>query len=109
MKELHTSETDFLTLREAAQQLRVSAPTVWRWVRDGKLAAYRLGGGAIRVRRGGLARVVARQSAKPGLGDLDKYSIALGDPNVAVDEIIAELDRFRRTAREVRNPHLFRA
>ena len=31
------------TQTEAAQHLGVSEVTVWRWIRDGKLTAYRIG------------------------------------------------------------------
>ena len=34
---------DFYTLGDAAQVLGVSRVTLWRWIRDGKLEAYRLG------------------------------------------------------------------
>lgn len=37
-----------LTARQVAEQLGVSTETVLRWVRSGKLAAFRLPGGALR-------------------------------------------------------------
>ena len=42
--------TPLLTARDVAERLGVSAETVLRWVRDGKLPAIKLPGGAIRVR-----------------------------------------------------------
>jgi excisionase family DNA binding protein len=39
-----------LTARAVAEQLGLSAETVLRWTRDGKLPAFRLPGGAIRFR-----------------------------------------------------------
>ena len=40
----------YLTVAEAAGQLRVSRTTVWRWIESGRLAAYRAGGRTIRIR-----------------------------------------------------------
>jgi excisionase family DNA binding protein len=99
MKELHTGETEYLTLKEAAAELRVSVPTVWRWVKSGKLAAYRVGGRAIRLRRGDVERMVERHPAALALDALGGRYIVLGDPNVAMEDVIAELDRFRAEQR----------
>jgi excisionase family DNA binding protein len=45
------SEPAYLTLAEAAAVLRVSRTTIWRWIADGRLPAYRAGRRAIRIRR----------------------------------------------------------
>jgi excisionase family DNA binding protein len=37
----------FLTVAEAARYLKVSEPTVWRWIRGGRLTSFKVG----RVRR----------------------------------------------------------
>ncbi len=60
-------ETDLLTKAEAAKLLKVSPVTISRWLKQGRLPAYRLGPRAIRIRR----------------ADLD----ALLDPVVAEEEI----------------------
>lgn len=52
------NEMDYATVTEAAQLLRVSVPTVWRWIDSGKLRAYRVGGRSIRIRKSDLASVV---------------------------------------------------
>ncbi len=39
-----TSER-YLTVAEVAEQLRVTTPTVWRWLRTGQLPGSRLPGG----------------------------------------------------------------
>jgi len=51
-------DTEYYTVREAAEALRVSVPTVWRWVRSGQLAAYRVGKRSIRIRKSDLFGVV---------------------------------------------------
>ncbi|MEX2236269.1 MAG: helix-turn-helix domain-containing protein [Dehalococcoidia bacterium] len=45
-----TSETPLLTIREAANRLSVSAPTIRRWIRSGKLRAQRLAGRTVRIK-----------------------------------------------------------
>jgi excisionase family DNA binding protein len=40
---------ELLTVREAAERFSVSEPTVWRYVRSGKLPAFRVGG-TVRIR-----------------------------------------------------------
>lgn len=47
------SEADaprYYTVPEAARALCVSPATIWRWIHSGKLAAYRVGPRAIRIR-----------------------------------------------------------
>ena len=41
--ELTTRQVQFLTLPEAADFLRVSHRTLYRWVREGKLKCFRVG------------------------------------------------------------------
>lgn len=43
---------DFLTVPETAELLKVSAVTVSRWLKDGRLPAYKVGPRAVRIRRG---------------------------------------------------------
>ena len=33
----------YLTVEEIADELRVSIPSVWRWIRDGRLPALKVG------------------------------------------------------------------
>ena|SRR5579885_2323538 len=44
-------DLDLITLKEAAQLLRVSEVTVRRWLKQGRLPAYHVGPRALRVRR----------------------------------------------------------
>ncbi|HEY7060472.1 MAG TPA: helix-turn-helix domain-containing protein [Chloroflexota bacterium] len=47
------SEADaprYYTVGQAARTLGVSPATIWRWIQTGKLAAYRIGPRAIRIR-----------------------------------------------------------
>ena len=55
-----------LTARVVAQQLGLSTETVLAWVRDGKLPAFRLPGGAIRFREDDLDRWLAERATSRG-------------------------------------------
>ncbi len=59
MNAMITYDNEYYTVREAAAALRVSVPTVWRWVRSGQLAAYRVGKRSIRIRKSDLGGMVA--------------------------------------------------
>lgn len=60
-------QDEFVTVSEAAKALRVSVPTVKRWVKDGRLPAYHLGPRYIRIRRADLTRVLTpmREDVSP--------------------------------------------
>ncbi|MDP9470818.1 MAG: helix-turn-helix domain-containing protein [Chloroflexota bacterium] len=34
---------DFLTIQEAADEMKISRVKIWRWIRDGKLVAHQSG------------------------------------------------------------------
>ncbi len=46
-----THEPEYYTVEEVAELLRVSQPTIRRWIRAGTLRAERVGGRTIRIRR----------------------------------------------------------
>jgi excisionase family DNA binding protein len=49
---------EYYTASEAARALRVSRTTVWRWVSEGRLAAYHVGGRTLRIRREDVKRAL---------------------------------------------------
>ena len=49
---------DLLTIPEAAAALKVSPVTIARWLKQGRLPAYRMGPRAVRIRRDDLAEVL---------------------------------------------------
>lgn len=55
---LDAQQKRYVTVAEAAKRLNVSHPTVWRWIRAGKLAAIRVGPKAIRIDEAELATLV---------------------------------------------------
>jgi excisionase family DNA binding protein len=44
-------DTDLLTIAEAAELLKVSRVTIQRWLKQGRLPAYRVGPRAVRIKR----------------------------------------------------------
>jgi excisionase family DNA binding protein len=91
-----THEHEYCTVAEVAQLLRVSKPTVWRWIASGRLPAVRRGPRAIRVRRADLYLVT--QDVRPRhpmtRAELEPYIIRGGDPTVPWQEV---LDHIRQT------------
>ncbi|MBI2908030.1 MAG: helix-turn-helix domain-containing protein [Chloroflexi bacterium] len=55
-------DLDLLTMAEAAKLLKVSAVTVQRWVKQGRLPAYQLGPRYLRIRRSDLAKMLVPTS-----------------------------------------------
>lgn len=95
-----THETRYLTVAEAAERLRVSRPTVWRWIDSGRLPAFRVGARSIRIREEDIDRVVQPVAApSPAMRRLEGqpgyWSHQQGDPNVDVDELLRRLRRTR--------------
>lgn len=52
------TETQLLTIAETARELKVSTVTVQRWLKQGRLRAYRLGPRRIRVQRTDLDKLL---------------------------------------------------
>ena len=55
---IDAQEHGYVTVAEAAKRLRVSHPTIWRWIKAGKLPAYRVGPKTIRIKEADLVTVV---------------------------------------------------
>ena len=57
---------EFMTLKEAAEELRLSVPTLKRYIYSGKLASYRTPGGGHRLRRADLAALLGAGPSAAG-------------------------------------------
>ena len=98
-----THDNPWLTVDEAARELRVSVPTVRRWIRGGRLAASRVGERSIRIRRDDLRMVSRPATAGPSakhagemLRDEHGLYIDQGDPTLTTDELLAMLRRHQK-------------
>jgi len=85
-----TDETAYATVSEAARLLRVSVPTVWRWIDSGRLPAYRVGSRSIRIRRTDLESLV-RPARPMKERTMEDKVIRLGDRAVDPKELVAAL------------------
>jgi excisionase family DNA binding protein len=87
-----TSDHDFCTIAEAADLLRVSKPTIRRWIGSGKLRAVRLAGRSIRIRRGDLEALLEPVGLRLSETQAEPYGAQVqteGDP------LIRELREFQ--------------
>ena len=64
-----TQEESWLSIAEAAEYLGISEPTIYRWMRDGKLSFYKVGD-STRFRRENLDMVVEKHT---GAHEADYY------------------------------------
>lgn len=48
----------YVTVAEAAELLKVSRSTLWRWIEQGKLPAYRLGQRRVLIKRDDLEKII---------------------------------------------------
>ena len=52
------SEADFVTVKEAAELLKLSPVTIKRWLKEGKLPYYHVGSRAVRIRKADLDAII---------------------------------------------------
>src|SRR5712692_2934833 len=57
-------DAELLTIVEAAKVLKVSTVTIHRWLKQGRLTAYRVGPRAVRISRSELTRVLSPRNGK---------------------------------------------
>jgi excisionase family DNA binding protein len=73
---------DLLTVAEAAKALRVSTITIHRWVKQGRLTAYRVGPRAVRISGSELTRLLAPHKAS-SVGPMPELSSAVAETLVS--------------------------
>lgn len=74
--ESRADEPEFYTAAEAARLLGVSVVTVWRWINEGRLRAYRVGPRKLRINREDVESVV--RPVRPALAvvEREQYGVA---------------------------------
>ena len=72
----------YITVAEAAQLLKVSRSTLWRWIDQRKLPAYRFGQRRVLIRQDDLRRLItpARGEKGGGMTEIEKERERLSRP-----------------------------
>ncbi len=92
-----TLEPDLLTVAEAAALLKVSKVTISRWLKQGRLPAYRVGPRAVRIRRADVAGLIEPVSGPAESTPNEELSASASAPtwtweSIPIDhELIASL------------------
>lgn len=86
---INSTERDYYTVPEAARILSVSPSTIWRWIKSGKLLAYRVGERSIRIKQVDLDDVISPVNSSEEPGEEPEDLFADYDPE-AVRAAIAE-------------------
>lgn len=104
-------EQDYLTVAEAATLFKVSQSTVWRWIDQDAIPAYRIGRRGIRLRRADLTRLIAparkKQEKGGGMTEIEKERERLSRPLTKEEqrEALAALEAAEHFSTELRKRH----
>lgn len=89
---------DMMTIREVAELLRVSEITVARWIKQGRLPAFRVGPRAVRIRRADVVGLMKPANAGVALNADAEPGIVLGLPMAlpSASDVEQRAEAFRR-------------
>ncbi len=85
-------ESAFLTIQEAAEILKVSEPTVWRWIDGGRLCAYRAGKRTIRIKAEDLAQILEPIGSVDGESTEDEEQTIFETMRMSLVEAASQLE-----------------
>lgn len=98
---IDAQDAGYVTVSEAATRLHVSHPTIWRWIKAGRLRAYRVGPKHIRIKEADLAAVIQPAARRMEVAPLTEEERQRG---LAV---FAELKNFRQQVHQRRHGQPF--
>ena len=103
---------DYLSVAEAAELLKVAKSTIWRWINQGDLPAYRFGHRHVLINQKDLSRLIAPARAEKGKEILEHERQRLSCPMTGDEQekALAAIDaaeRFSRRLREQQTGQLF--
>lgn len=90
-----TDDHEYLTVREAADLLRVSVPTIRRWIASGRLPADRPGVRTLRVKRSALNRLNGESGARRSprtRAPVDRQNERIAN----MERVLADIERVNR-------------
>ncbi|MCC7104510.1 MAG: helix-turn-helix domain-containing protein [Chloroflexi bacterium] len=93
-----TIHEQYVTVATAAELLRVSTSTLWRWINQGALPAYRFGQRRVLIKREDLDRLLGPAREQKGGDMLEKERARLSRPLTQreKDQALAALDAARQ-------------
>lgn len=104
-----TVDEDYITTEEALRLLKISRSTLWRWVGQGELPAYRLGRRRVLIKRSDLEKLIrpAREEKGELHGHMNGERKRLHLPLSAEEQKqgLAALEAAERFSAELRNRH----
>jgi excisionase family DNA binding protein len=95
----------YYSVREAISRLKISRSTLWRWIRDGRLRAYRVGPRSIRIRQLDIERLLRpahppRKEMTPmDVGERPIYNSLADIPPLTDEEVRRGLEALERSGR----------
>lgn len=104
-------DEEYLTVAEAAALLKVSQSTIWRWIDQGDLSAYRVGQRRVRLRRRDLARLITpihrRAEGRRAVPEADLSRPLSGTEQKRMLDAIEQAERFQQELLKRRGGKLF--
>ncbi|MBI4317288.1 MAG: helix-turn-helix domain-containing protein [Chloroflexi bacterium] len=105
---------EYVTVAQAAQLFSISRSTLWRWIDQGRLPAYRLGQRRVLIRQDDLKTLItpARAEGRRGMTEIEKERERLSRP-LTVEErrkalvALEAAERFSAELRRRRGGELF--
>jgi excisionase family DNA binding protein len=103
------ADEGYITIAEATDLIHVSRSTLWRWIDEGRLPAYRLGRRRVLVRRDDLRSLIAPrlEPQAASTSELEALKARLNRPRTVEEQAraLAALESARRFAAEMRERH----
>lgn len=103
---------EYVTVTKAAELMKISPSTLWRWLKSGDLPAYRLGQRRVLIRRDDLETMITPFKPKKGDAMVEKERARLSRPldegqRQAALAALAAARTLRAGTLKHRNGHVF--
>lgn len=97
-RKMTTIREEYITVAKAAELLKVSSSTLWRWINQGALPAYRFGYRRVLIKQEDLDRLLGPAREQKGGDRLEKERARLSRPLTQreKDQALAALEAARQ-------------